>query len=305
MLKTLTKRREFDEEYSQKVFRALESVEGYITPSAVCTLLEELAETHGIAIIFDECDRLQNAEARTGLADAIKTLSDHTIGVTIILVGVADSVDDLLSEHQSLERALVQVQMPRMSVSELQEIVDLGMTKLGMQIDDDAKELIAILSRGLPHYTHLLARQATRRAVERGSLNVKNSDVFLAIYGALEDVTQSIRSAYLEAVSSAHKGTLYQHVLAACAMAPANELGWFSIASVREPMQMITGRSYEIGGFARHVGAFCERDRGTVLQRTGQLRNFRYRFTNPLMQPYAILRAIADGIIEGKVESFL
>jgi hypothetical protein len=38
----------------------------------------------------------------------IKVLSDNSVPATLVLVGVADSVDALIVEHQSIERALVQ-----------------------------------------------------------------------------------------------------------------------------------------------------------------------------------------------------
>jgi len=47
--------------------------------------------------ILDELDRLENRRARTLLADTIKTLSDHSVPATLILVGVADSVGQLIS----------------------------------------------------------------------------------------------------------------------------------------------------------------------------------------------------------------
>jgi Cdc6-like AAA superfamily ATPase len=70
-------------------------------------------------ILIDELDRLTDRSARTQLADTIKNLSDHSVNSTLILVGVADSVEELISEHNSIERALVQVPMPRMSIGEL------------------------------------------------------------------------------------------------------------------------------------------------------------------------------------------
>jgi hypothetical protein len=49
-----------------------------------------------------------------GHSATIKTLSDNasSIKTTLILVGVADSVDELIGEHQSIERAIKQVPMP-------------------------------------------------------------------------------------------------------------------------------------------------------------------------------------------------
>ena len=47
-------------------------------------------------LIIDEFDRIADAGVRAAMADTIKTLSDHAIAATIVLVGVADSVDELI-----------------------------------------------------------------------------------------------------------------------------------------------------------------------------------------------------------------
>ena len=41
---------------------------------------------------------------------------DAKVPATVVLIGVADSVGELIREHGSVERALVQIQMPRMSI---------------------------------------------------------------------------------------------------------------------------------------------------------------------------------------------
>ncbi len=284
---------------------AVAAASGYLTPGEVVDHLELLAAKIGLAIIFDECDRLRIDDVKTSLADTIKTLSDQNIKASIVLVGVADNIDTLLEEHRSLERALVQVQMPRMDVAELEEILNRGTEKLQMRIEPKAKRLIADLSRGLPHYVHLLGRHAARTANNRAAHTITEADVWAAIRNSLEDASASIRSNYLDAVSSVQPDALFRHVLAACALAPANELGWFSVASVVAPLGRITGKVPQISGFTRHIGAFTEDDRGAILERTGKPHSYRYRFSNPLMQPYAVLRAIGDGIITGSIEKVL
>jgi Cdc6-like AAA superfamily ATPase len=75
-------------------------------------------------VIIDEFDRVQEQDTQTLMADTIKTLSDNSVNTTLVLVGVADSIDQLISEHRSIDRALVQIQMQRMSKAELVEIID-------------------------------------------------------------------------------------------------------------------------------------------------------------------------------------
>jgi Cdc6-like AAA superfamily ATPase len=264
-----------------------------VTPDDVRLLFEGVAVP---TVIIDEMDRIEDERTTTLLADTVKTLSDHSVDTTLILVGVADSVDGLIAEHRSIERALVQVRMPRMSRKELFEIVDRGLDEAGMLIDAGARQRIADLSQGLPHFTHLLGLHAAQHAIGEERKRVTEEDVRVAIHNAVAKTQQSTVNAYHQATSSPRKN-LYAQVLLACAMAKKDELGYFSAAGVRGPMSTIMGQSYGISTFARHLNDFCEERRGPVLQKTGQERRFRYRFVNPMMEPFVTMIGLDTGLI--------
>ena len=265
-----------------------------VSPDDVRFLLQHLAEE--VIIIIDEVDRLSNRHITTLLADTIKTLSDHSVGSTLVLVGVADSVDELIAEHESIERCLVQVRMPRMSVEELSEILTKSLNALDMTMDNEVKRQIVALSQGLPHYTHLLGLHAVQAAINEDREEVTMDDFFRAIHIAVDKAQRSIRRAHHRATSSARE-TLYAEVLLACALAKTDDLGYFAAADVREPMSAIMGKPYKIPAFARHLKAFCEEERGPVLQRIGSPRRYRYRFMNPLMEPFVILDGLARELV--------
>jgi len=265
-----------------------------VTPNSIRQFLTVLSQGTLPILIIDEFDRLPQ-KVKAAFADTIKNLSDHAVPVTVVLVGVADSVDDLIREHQSVERALVQIRMPRMSSQEIQEIVTNGLHNLGMSIDPDAMERITILSQGLPHYTHLLARDSTRGALAKGSLQITLEIVDNAIQKALEDAQQSIRSACHKATMSPRKNNLFADVLLACALAKTDDLGFFAAQDIREPMKQVTGKTYEIPSFAQHLNEFCDPKRGPILAKTGAKRRYRFRFVNPLMQPFVIMQGFAAG----------
>src|SRR3954470_3172316 len=107
-------------------------------------------------IVLDELDRLEDDDGLTALADTIKTLSDHGVSSTLVLVGVARSIGELIGEHASIVRALVQIEMPRMTIAELSEILQKGCERAGLSVAPQVMRDVAVLSEGLPHYTHLL-----------------------------------------------------------------------------------------------------------------------------------------------------
>jgi Cdc6-like AAA superfamily ATPase len=96
-----------------------------------------------VVVILDEFDRIRNRDVRREIADLIKSMSDRGDRATLIVVGVADTVTDLIAEHESVERALVQIPMPRMTLSELEEIVRKALPRLKMTIDDDVLSRIS------------------------------------------------------------------------------------------------------------------------------------------------------------------
>jgi Cdc6-like AAA superfamily ATPase len=278
----------------EETVKAADVIREDASPDEVRRLLSLLADTGMLIIIFDEFDRILDDMTRRMMADTIKALSDHDVPITIILVGVADSVDDLISQHESIERAIVQTKMPLMSISELEQIIDNGMSRLQMTIEKGAKREIALMCQGFPHYAHALGLHATRACLDRNSLNITSGDVDEAIKKALADVDQTIRSVYDKAVFSAQKDTLHAHVLLACALSKTGEFGYFTAASVRGPLSAITGKAYEIPGFSKHLKDFSEETRGRILQKEGETRKFRFRFRNPLMKPLIIMKGIAE-----------
>lgn len=273
-----------------------------LTPEDVRRVLTVVAEAGALVVlIIDEFDRIQAKTQRALFADTVKVFSDYAVDVTLILVGVADTVGNLIDQHLSIERALVQVRIPRMSREEIQEIVLKGVRTLGMTVDGAALRQIALMSQGLPHYTHLLGLHATREAIEEGSRTIERVHLEPAIRRALGGSQQTVQALYHKATLSARPGNLFCQVLLACALAEVDDLGYFAASDVRQPMSAIMGRDYDIPTFSRHLYDFCEASRGSVLERTGESRRYRFRFQNPLLQPYVTMRGFADGLLSPKM----
>jgi hypothetical protein len=233
-------------------------------------------------------------------------LSDYAVPATIVLVGVADSVGQLVTGHESVLRNLVQIPMPRMPQRELQAILEDRLPKLGMTISPTAMTKITALSRGLPHYTHLMGQHAAWKAIENVENEITERHVREAMQTAIDNAQQTIQAAYHQATMSPQKGNLYGEVLLACALALCDEFGYFAAADLRSPMRVITGKNYDIPSYSRHLSAFASETRGCILQQIGEKFQRRFRFENPLMQPYVILRGVAESLVGlSDVEQFV
>jgi len=282
---------------AQSLVNASELLGQVATPDSVRKCLTSLSQHFLPVFVIDEFDRLQS-EPRRAFADCIKALSDHAVRATVLLVGVAESVDQLIAEHESVQRALAQVRMPRMSSGELHSLIENGVKALEMTIHPNATRRIVKLSQGMPHYAHLLGLYACRAAIDDRQLVVTSDAVEKALQRALTGAQQSILTKYETAVRSARKDNLFAKVLLACAMAETNELGEFAAQDVRDRLEKIAGRRIEIPGFAQHLKEFCESKRGPVLRKSGISRLYRYKFVDPLVQPYVIMQGVSARLIK-------
>lgn len=264
-----------------------------VTPHAVRMVLQNRGR---FLFIIDEVDRIGDEATTTLLADTIKTLSDHATDATLVLVGVAESVDTLIAEHESVQRALIQVHMPRMLPVEIDAIINNGLANVGMTIEQAAKNLIHKLSQGLPHYAHLLGMHSALAAAAQGRLHITIDDTRLALREALRYAQQSIADDYERATTSSEE-TLYRWVLLACALAKTDKHGYFTASDVVAPMNLLMKKECPVLLFSRHLNAFCEARHGTVLHRTPIARGYKFKFGNAIMQPYVLMKALEARII--------
>ena len=248
-------------------------------------------------IVIDEFDQVEDEDTIQEFSNTIKALSDFLVPTTIILVGVADTVDDLIQNYSSIERALRQVRMPAMSTDELIQIVERGYSLAGLKAKKDVFERIGRMSQGLPHYAHRIGQESGFAALCKESIEVTNQDLEVGVSRAIELTNETIRASYAKAITSPQTGNLYRQVILACAMAKDDDLGYFAAADIRRPLTKITGKDYGIPQFIVHLKKFRTPGKGAILQDEGENWSRRYRFKTPLMRPYVVLKGIQDGFI--------
>ncbi len=252
-----------------------------------------------LIVILDEFDRLKDDDETeiTQFSDTIKMLSDHAVDVTLVIVGVADTVEQLIKAHESIPRSLVQVHMPYMSTDELREIVEKGYRAVGMDIHREPLRHIAFMCQGLPHYAHLLGLHAADHALHDSRTRVTKVDLPYALGKAIEDTRESTQTTYAFAVQSPRKN-IFREVLLACALTAPDSLGFFAPSDVVPVLSKIRGQACPVPSFARHLVEFSGAQRGRVLEAVGQRYRKRYRFAAPVIRPYIVQKGLADGLID-------
>lgn len=275
------------------------------TPDEMRRLILTLGERKLIGII-DEFDAVAGkSEVVNLIANTIKTLSDTLSPATLILVGIADTVEGLIAEHASIDRCLVEIPIPRMSTEEMKGIMKTNTKEVGMSIDSNAELYIRRIAQGLPSYVHLLGRESAIVAANNEETKISKSHVEEGIQNALSLVPGILMQDWEKAMASTKPNNLFKQVLLACAFAQKNELGFFTAKNVKEPFCAIMHKKYEIPGYGGSLHLLTEARRASILEKQGESHRWRYRFRNPLMEPYTIMYGLSSNLIdETTVTSF-
>jgi Cdc6-like AAA superfamily ATPase len=275
-----------------------------LSPSQIRRELQKCGANALPIIIVDEYSEITDGDTKKLTANLIKEFYDFSITTTVILVGVAENISELIDDHESLDRALVQIPLNRMSKDELKEIIQKRVSRTVMKFSADAIWTIIVLSRGLPYFTQTLSKHAALHAIKDHRLEVTNQDVESSMAKFIEDTEKSFQKAYLDAVRS-NQDNFFEHSLLACALAETDEEGFFTANDVVEPYSAIMKEKKRIAHFEKHLRRFSSAEGGNILIKRGGDRKQTFRFKDPMMQPYVIIRGIQDKKIPEDAKTFL
>ncbi|HEY0835214.1 MAG TPA: ATP-binding protein [Azospirillum sp.] len=251
---------------------------------SVTELNEVLSGVHGThaLLILDEYDRITDEDFRNKLAELFKNLTDSSIPVTLLVVGVAENLDQLLGKHPSIQRSLVPVHLPLMTDAEIQRLIDAGGENAGIAFAPETVRRIADFARGLPYYAQLLGLHSARSAVSRNSPQVDREDLSYAVTRCLQEAERGIVDSYNRALAGARRAAL-EDALHAAALCPADEFGTFDPEEIADPAEPAPGVDELL---ARLAGD----DHGGVLVPVPEPGRIRYRFRNQMMRQYVLMR---------------
>lgn len=122
-----------------------------------------------------------------------------------------------------------------------------------------------------------------------------------SIESCFEDLDQTLIDSYVKAVTETRKGNIFKHVLAACALSDQDDLGRFSAASLEEPLSAIIGKPMKAPSFSFYLNELCEPTRGSILAKTGSRSHYRFRFVQPIIQPYITMKSLSSGIVSDDI----
>ncbi|WP_298196027.1 AAA family ATPase [Novosphingobium sp.] len=155
-----------------------------------------------LLIILDEFDRANQHEFRRGIAELVKNLSDRSIGVQLVIAGVASNLTQLIEYIPSIRRNIRGLEVPNMSDEEVADMIQRVEGASGLTYHQEALQLICEAAFGLPYLASLLGQHAGLTALDRAASEVEWEDVCKAIDIAAAEMRYRISA---KAIYQMHK----------------------------------------------------------------------------------------------------
>jgi len=242
-------------------------------------ILDSKVARDGIVIIIDEFDRIKD---RNGLSSLIRTLGP--LGVRFALIGVSTTVQELITEHESVSRQLADgtVHVTPMSDPDIDDLFDRVEKLLEKQyvFIPEARERIRSIARGHPFYVHLVGKHALLRTAESNARDVTRSIVDDAMHEiALKGSAPTQEATYKSAIGHSYTR---EFILRTFASKTSDEIHTTeAYASIAKALGI------ELTAISVYMGHLTSEKYGSVLEKT---RERYYRFRDSLFKAYAAAR---------------
>lgn len=246
-----------------------------LSPSVVA---EQLQDRKGLLLI-DETDAIASPDEKRKIAELIKLLSDNGSEFKLLVVGIADTAEELTGAHPSIQRCLKETKLDRMTPGELALIVTQGAAKLEIGFSTDVLNAIVRLSSGYAHFTHLLALKCAEDAVAADLNLIDMAQLEASLLRAVEEAEGSLRRSYQNAVRSYSTG-MYVTILQAAASLDRVE---FSAGQLRTAISTLTGNHVTQASLNNFLTRLLSTGTATILVRKAK---GIYKFTDPRMPSF-------------------
>jgi uncharacterized protein len=240
-----------------------------------------------LVVVIDEFDQVTNKEEHKKFASLIKQVSDQSMDIKFIFCGIAETVERLFSEHQSVFRQMHSEKVDQLIIQARIDIIEDAADALEITIENGRKYRISQISDGFPSFIHLITEKIFTAAFDNGRSAVSASDYEDGLEAAISSVELTLKKSYEDAL---HKNTRkYEHVIWSVA---SDQLLDLNVDNVWKHYMEICGRIRENpvsrSNLNTKLNQLCEPAYGSILFKP---RRSNYTFSEKMMRAYARLRA--------------
>jgi Novel STAND NTPase 1 len=238
-----------------------------------------------LLLIVDEFDRVIDTATRTRFADTIKQVSDRGARLSIIMVGVSDSLEELLGRHPSIQRNVIGVHLPLLPETEVKEIISFGARHTGIEYPPHIQDGIAALARGVPYIAHLLGLHAGESTLRRRAAVVTTADMRAAITRGIEEIDPRVSVIHAELTRDGQDRAMLD-LLRTIAAAGHDRFARFQVRDEAGAVRIADRQiDPELWGRLREAG---------VVRRCQHAGFGLYTFAEPMLLHYVLLDAAAE-----------
>ena len=249
-------------------------------------LVAELG-SRNLSWVIEDFHKVPKPE-RDKLSHALKIFSDEGTkypDTRIIILGVSDSIDELVRDSTNVGRRLIDIPVPPLDENELGKILDIGEELLNLSFSKIRSRLIST-SVGTVTVTHALAlsccdeRDVDAYSSERIDFTEDDFDAAVSSYARTR--SSILRSRFRKALT-VHRKRVYdnpQVILRALTELPE------SGGTVGEILAKVRNYypQYPSGNATTYLKALQSEERGSLVRRTA---SGEYRFDEPLQHAFA------------------
>jgi AAA+ superfamily predicted ATPase len=268
-------------------------------PRSVGGLVAETLSLLGYRVIF--LDNFENINGKLyaeetirAIAELLKLLSDRggtpKNEVKAVVAGIPSAAEELVVLDAPTARRTAQIEVGRMPADELTQILDRGAKKLALAFDPLCSHRIVAASDGFPYYTHLHALHASRTVIEAQRRHVTLEDFETSLDEILNDCDLALKKAYTAAVETTGVVRVRKSILEAVATITHPDVSFREIRESFLKLHPEYGQPAKLNFLSTAIKPLKETY--GILEDSGRPRSKKnlYRFTNPLMRGYVLLR---------------
>jgi len=193
-------------------------LEPFTTVNAAVRVLREidglLPDAKSTVVVIDELEELEDKDRRD-LAFLVKQAGDQEFNVRLVLVGIAENVQQLIGAHESVVRYIKEISLDPMLPQVLIDIVSDAARHVGIEVSKDILIRIAIIGNGYPHFAHLMGKTILSEAINAAATEVTPEIYARGVERAVSESIQQLRISYEAATQ--RRDDLYKHLLWALA----------------------------------------------------------------------------------------
>jgi hypothetical protein len=261
------------------------------TPKALVETCGQL----GLTVIIDDYEKTGDQVIRREVANLAKEFSDRGTNLPgrLVMVGIHESPGQMIRLDESLNRRLVQIQVPLFSDSEIRRIFVEGFGKLGIEYDASVIGTLVGLSGGYGGYAHDLGLRLAWEAMEREDRRFSGFDVGTVVERLLAENEASFGDLYNRRIRQDANASMQLRQLTCEAIALEDRRS-LDVSEVNAAVLELVRRWWgQRGGIAQRsiraeLTKLLEPREGCpeVLIREGSKGNYRYRYRNMLFRAY-------------------